>query len=216
MLPFCNFYPIEPGMIGVPPIMVPRLPILPAPIIRPPNNINMCLSTTITNEYDSYMYGRFRHVGRDYPLYRHIPFDWYQPPKQRHNVVHEDAAVLTLDGPVPIGDFYRYYIYGESMNDSDYDDELTSYESEEYNEPSYEQRSTGYRRQSREEPEFDDEEEGNSSILLNRQSMRTGNYPTYNSNRRTTIPPSNYSRNRSSPGDDDFNDAASVNSIYNN
>ena len=137
-MPMCM--PMNPGM------MVPVLPVQPAPMICPPNAMNMCSSSTMTNEYDSHMYGRFRHVGRDHPQYRHVPFEWYRPPKQRHNVIHEDAAVVTLDGPIPLGDFYRYYIYGEDISECDSD--VTSYDDKSF----YEERSTGYRRQSHTEP----------------------------------------------------------------
>lgn len=89
MSPLCYsspmFMPRNSGMIGIPPMMVPMLP-------GPLHNINLCPSRTITNEYDSHMYGRFRHVERDDPQYRHTPFDWYRPPEQQHHVVHEDTA----------------------------------------------------------------------------------------------------------------------------
>jgi len=153
--------PMNPRPAGIfPRAMVPMVPVpVPVPpVVCPPNNINMCLSKTMSYEYDSHIYGRFRHVERDYPHYRHIPFDWYQPPKQRHNVVHEDTAVVTHHGPVPIDEFYRYYIYGESMDDSDSDyyDDSTSFDSDDYYESSNEERSIGYRRQNRVESDFDD------------------------------------------------------------
>ncbi len=194
MLPLCHpspmFMPRNSGMMDVPPMMVPMVPAVAPPAICSPSNINMCPSITMTNEYDSHLYGRFQHVERDYSQYRHVPFNWYRPPKQRYNVVHEDAAVLTLDGPIPIGDFYRYYIYGEGMDDSD-----------EYDEPSYEQRSIGYQQQSQFEPDFDDDDEERNYS----QPMRS-----YSSYRQPTIPParntrpSAYSENRSTPADDDF------------
>ncbi len=197
MLPSCNsqvmLVPVTSGMTGIQTVMIPVQPA--PPILCPPNHINMCLSTQSTSEYDSRMYGRFRHVGRDHPHYRHAPFDWYRPPKQRHNVVHEDAAVVTLDGPVPIGDFYRHYIYGEGADDYD-DDDSTSYGSEEYDdiqEPSYGQRNTSYQRQ----PYLNGEGQQNPSLSSNRQPMETSNYSTLNPTRRSTIPPSsNYSGNR--------------------
>ena len=210
MLPLCDSHsmlmPANSCMTGIPHIMVPMMPVQPTPIVCPPNNINMCLSTTMTNKYDSRMYGRFRHVGRDQPSYRHAPFDWYRPPKQRYDVVHEDAAVITLDGPMPIGDFYRYYIYGEGIYDDG--DDTSSYESEE---SSYEPRGSSYRRPNRVEPYFNDDEERNS----NQQSTRTNNYSTLDPNRRSTnLPLSNYQRNRPSAHDDD--DTASINSTYGN
>lgn len=205
MLPFCNSCPIHRRMIHMPLMMAPMLPMpsVPAPVVCPPSNINMSLSTTVTNEYDSHLYGRFRHIEQDHPSYRHIPFNWYQSPKQRHNVVHEDVAIITLDGPVSLDKYYRSYIYGSNTDDSD------SYESEEYDEPLYEQTSTGHRRLSREESDFSDDEEDQQ-------------YSRFNPNRRPIVPPrryiqpSNYSRNRSLPVDDDFNDLASVDSTYAN
>ena len=175
---------------------------------------------SMTNEYDAQMYGRFRHVERQHPRYRHAPFDWYRPPKQRCNIVHEDAAVVTLDGPVPIGDFYRHYIYGDDESD-EYDDDIDSIGSgdDELNEGGsrYEPRSSNYRRSSRTEPDLDDE-----SLGTNRPGTNTGNYMALNPNRRTSIPqlnpmrPARYQGNRTLAGDDDFNDAASVNSTYGN
>jgi hypothetical protein len=131
MLPFCNYYPMYPGMIGIPPCFMPMMPFPFAPFD---------MSTTMTDEYDSPMYSRFRYVERDHPRYRHAPFDWYQPPKEHHKIVHEDAAVVTVDGPIPVADFYRFYIYGEGSDD---DDDLEG--------------SIGYERNSRSESDFDDE-----------------------------------------------------------
>jgi hypothetical protein len=107
ILPFCNYYPMYPGMI----------PMMPVPFAP------MFLSTTMTDEYDSDMYSRFRHVKRDHPRYRHAPFDWYQPPKEHHKIVHEDAAVVTVDGPIPVADFYRFHVYNDGSDD-DMEDSL--------------------------------------------------------------------------------------------
>ena len=173
----------------------------------------------MTNEYDSHMYGRFRHVERENPRYRHAPFDWYRPPKQYYNIVHEDAAVVTNDGPVPIGDFYRYYIYGDDGGYDDYDDDgddSSSFESDDFGDDveqtSYEPRSVGYRRDSRLDLDPDDLSEASY-----RPAARTGPYTTLNSAR--PIPrtqPTRFQGNRTLAGDDDFDDAASVNSTYGN
>ena len=175
----------------------------------------------MTNEYDSHMYGRFRHVEREHPQYRHAPFDWYRPPKQYHNIVHEDAAVVTNDGPVPIGDFYRYYIYGDDEEygddyDDDDDEDSSSFESDDYGDDieqsSYEPRSVGYRRGPRLDPDMDDVSEAPY-----RPAARTGPYTTLNSGRSAPrVPPTRYQGNRTLAGDDDFDDAASVNSTYGN
>jgi hypothetical protein len=204
-------------MMGVQPAMMPMVPMVGAPMLCQPNNLNMFSTTSIMSEFDSKMYGRFRHVEREDPRYRHAPFDWYRPPKQNYNIVHEDAAVVTLDGPVPIGDFYRYYIYGDDMDDDYDDDDSTSFASDEYDDiggPSYEPRSAGYRRNPR---DFDDDD----IDPLNRSSMDPGNYSSLNSNRRTMNPIGTTRRppirgNRTIAGDDDFDDAASVNSTYAN
>jgi len=206
--------PVNSGMMGVQPAMVPMMPMAGSPFLCPPNNFNMFSTTSLMSEFDAQLYGRFRHVERDDPRYRHAPFDWYRPPKQRYNVVHEDAAVVTLDGPVPIGDFYRHYIYGDDM-DYDYDDDLTSFASDDYDDvvEQYEPRSVGYRRYAR---DFDDEDIG----PLNRPSRGRDNYSSLNTNRRTTIPTApirpSMRGTRTIAGDDDFDDAASVNSTYGN
>ncbi len=229
MLPLCGSramqMPVNSGMVGCPPVMIPMMPMAGAPFLCPPNNLNMFSTTSMMSEYDSQMYGRFRHVEREDPRYRHAPFDWYRPPKQRYNIVHEDAAVVTLDGPVPIGDFYRYYIYGDDMDEyDDYDDDdSTSFGSEEYDDltdPSYEPRSTGYRRYPRRNRNFDDRDI-NTGRRLNRSSMGTNNYSSVYPNRRPGIPtsstrPSTFRGNRTLAGDDDFDDAASDNSTYAN
>jgi hypothetical protein len=226
MLPLCDsramLMPVNSGMMGAQPAMIPMMPMAPASFLCPPNNFNMFSTTSLMSDYDSQMYGRFRHVEREHPRYRHAPFDWYRPPKQRHNIIHEDAAVLTMDGPVPIGDFYRYYIYGDDMDDDydDDDDDSASFASEEYDDlggPSYEPRSIGYRRYARGDRDFDDED----IDPLNRSSMGRNNYSSLYPNRRTTIPtgstrPSTFRGNRTLAGDDDFDDAASVNSTYAN
>jgi len=221
MLPLCNspamLMPANSCMMGIQPAMVPMVPMVGAPMLCPPNNFNMFSTTSIMSEFDSKLYGRFRHVEREHPQYRHAPFDWYRPPKQQCNIVHEDAAVVTLDGPVPIGDFYRYYIYGDGMNDDYDDDDSTSFGSEEYDDvggASYEPRSIGYRRNPR---DFDDED----IDPLNRSPMGAGNYSSLNSSRRTTNPIGRTRAplirgNRTIAGDDDFDDAASVNSTYGN
>jgi hypothetical protein len=223
MLPLCGspamLMPVSSGMMGCAPAIIPMMPMASAPMLCPPNNLNMLSTTSIMSEYDSQMYGRFRHVERDHPRYRHAPFDWYRPPKQRYNIVHEDAAVVTLDGPVPLGDFYRYYIYGDDYDDyDDYDDnDSASFASEEYDdlgESSYEPRSIGYRRYGRGDPAVDDD------VSLNRSSMGTGNYSSLYPNRRTGIPTGTnrppMRGTRTLAGDDDFDDAASVNSTYAN
>jgi hypothetical protein len=230
MLPLCNsqamLMPMNPGMMGVSPAMVPMMPITGPPFLCPPNNFNMCSTTSTMNEYDSQMYGRFRHVEREHPRYRHAPFDWYRPPKQRHNIIHEDAAVVTLDGPVPIGDFYRYYIYGDDDGgdyDDDYDeyddDDSASFASEGYDdtgEPSYEPRSVGYRRYPQRDQDLDDEDIDNRL-----PSAGARNYTTLTPNRRPTNPSGTgrsaaYRGTRTAAGDDDFDDARSDNSTYGN
>ncbi|CAF1276683.1 unnamed protein product [Adineta steineri] len=226
MLPVCNSHsmlmPTNPCMTGVQHVMVPMMPVQPVPIICPPSNVNMCLSTTIPNEYNSQAYGRFRHVERDRPSYRHAPFDWYRPPKHRYDVVHEDAAVVTLDGPMPIGDFYRYHIYGEGTDDYDYDDS-SSYGTEEYDDDlddsSYDPRGPTHRRQTRSDSYINDDDETIPNLPLNQQPIRPSNYSTLDPNRRNIIPSSSsYQRNRSTTGanDNDFDDAGSVNSTYGN
>jgi hypothetical protein len=202
--------------------MVPMMPMASAPLCPP--NLNMFSTTSMMSEYDSQMYGRFRHVERDHPRYRHAPFDWYRPPKQCYNVVHEDAAVVTLDGPVPIGDFYRYYIYGDDYDDyDDYDDDSSSFVSEEYDDiggSSYEPRSVGYRRYGRRDPALDDEGI-DADLQIARSSMGRSRYSSLYPNRRTGVPgsttrPPAFRGTRTLAGDDDFDDAASVNSTYAN
>ncbi|CAF1088707.1 unnamed protein product [Rotaria sp. Silwood1] len=221
MLPICDsrarLMPCNPGMAGVAPAMVPMMPATCAPALCPMNNLNMFSVTSLMSEFDSHLYGRFRHVERDNPRYRHAPFDWYRPPKQNYNVIHEDAAVVTHDGPVPIGDFYRYYIYGDDIDD--YDDYSSSLESDEYGDL-VESGPRGYRRDPRRYPDFGDEYI-NSNQRLNRPPMGTGNYTTLNPNRQAMYPagatrPPNFRGTRTLAGDDEFDDAASVNSTYGN
>lgn len=90
------------------------------------------MTSVMSNESDSRLYGRFRHVPREQLGYRHTPFDWYRPPQLRYDIVHEDAAVMTLDGPVPMEDYYRYRLYENDLDEyDDYDDDETiSYESD--------------------------------------------------------------------------------------
>ena len=224
MLPLCDSramcMPVCSGMMPAAPAMVPMMPMACAPMVCAPNNFNLFSTTSLMSEYDSKMYGRFRHVEREHPRYRHAPFDWYRPPKQCYNVVHEDAAVVTLDGPVPIGDFYRHYIYGDESDD-DYDDdyyddeESSSFSSEDYDDvegPSYEPRSVGYRRNP--QADFDDDDD---SGPMNRPS-RGANYSSLNRNRSGTNPAQRPTvrGTRGLAGDDDFDDAASVNSTYAN
>ncbi|CAM4772138.1 unnamed protein product [Rotaria magnacalcarata] len=245
MLPMCDsramLMPMGQGMSGMAPAMVPMMPMAGGPMMPmaggpmmpmaggpmyyPMNNLNMFSTTSIMSEYDRHMYGRFRHVEREHPQYRHAPFDWYRPPKQRHNIIHEDAAVVTHDGPVPIGDFYRYYIYGDEDDDQDdYDDRDEYYEDDEHSssfdsddyddtvDPSYEQRAAGYRRNPREAPGFADENTG-----MNRPSMGRNNLGAANANRRTTFPTTTARpANRTLGRNDNFDDAASVNSTYDN
>ncbi|CAF3026082.1 unnamed protein product [Rotaria sp. Silwood2] len=229
MLPICDsrarLVPCNPGMGGVAPAMIPMMPMTGAPALCPMNNANMFSITSLMSEFDSHLYGRFRHVERENPRYRHAPFDWYRPPKQCYNVIHEDAAVVTHDGPVPIGDFYRYYIYGDDTDDDDddYDDNSSSLASDEYGdlvESSFEPRARGYRRDPRRDPDLDDDYV-NTRRQLNRPPMGAGNYTTLNPNRRTINPASttrqpNFQGTRALAGDDDFDDAASVNSTYGN
>ena len=227
MLPMCNSQamcmPMAPSLCPMP-AMMPMVPMASAPML--------CTMSTMTNEYDARMYGRFRHVEREHPQYRHAPFDWYRPPKQYHHVVHEDAAVVTLDGPVPLGDFYRHYIYGDDYDDEyddeddydDYDDQRSSLlESDGYDDddddvigrgaPPYEARSVDYRRGARRNPYLDDQ----SDDLAPSPARRTGPYTTLSSTRRPmpAATPS-YRGSRNVAGDDEFNDAASVNSTYAN
>jgi hypothetical protein len=222
MLPLCDSramcMPINVGGFGASPVMMPMMPMAGAPLLYPPNQFNLASMSTVTNEYDSHMYGRFRYVERDDTRYRHAPFDWYRPPKQYHHVVHEDAAVVTADGPVPIGDFYRYYIYGDD-DDDDAEDSLSSFDSidnDDDEQGSYEPRRSDYRRDSRLDQDVD-----NGSY---RPQTRQDIYSTLNSTRRSRTGPSSGTDNQSSrnratgtlAGDDDFNDAASVNSTYGN
>lgn len=225
MLPLCDsramLVPMKSGMPGVSPSMVPMMPMLNAPMMYPANNLNMFSTTTLMSEFDSRLYGRFRHVERENPRYRHAPFDWYRPPKQRYNVVHEDAAVVTNDGPVPIGDFYRYYIYGDGMDESDEYDDSSSFDSDEYGdtvEPSYEARSADYRRYPRRDPDLDNESIDTDFPATQRSAGAT-NYSRLNSGRQNTTavnrPPA-FRGTRTLAGDDDFDDTASVNSTYAN
>ncbi|UJR37067.1 hypothetical protein I4U23_029772 [Adineta vaga] len=226
MLPMCNSRPLcmpmSSPICGPASSMVPMMPMAPAPMVCSPNVMSMFSTSTLMSEYDAQMYGRFRHVEREHPRYRHAPFDWYRPPKQNCLIIHEDAAVVTMDGPVPIGDFYRHYIYGDDYDDYD-DDDSGTYTSEEYDDmdvPSYEARSVGYRRYPQRSSDFDDDDDDADDIHA-RSSLNGRNYSTLNPNRRpTTLPntnrPSNYRRNRTLAGDDDFDDAASVNSTYGN
>lgn len=228
MLPMCDsramLMPVNTGAMGCAPAMVPMMPMAAAPLMCPPNNLSMFSTTSLFSEYDSQMYGRFRHVEREHPRYRHAPFDWYRPPKQAHNIIHEDAAVVTLDGPVPIGEFYRHYIYGD---DDDYydeydDDDSSSFLSDDYDdtiEPSYEPRSVGYQRYGRRGPAFDDVDDFGPSRPSYPSSRGRGSYP----NRRTggggAIPQTRFPPvpgTRTLAGDDEFDDAASVNSTYAN
>lgn len=169
MLPIRNSCPIHQRMMYVPPMMVPmgQMPMGPAPVVCPPSNVNMSLSTattTTTDNYDSYIYGRIRHVDRNYPNYRHIPFDWYRPPKQNHNIIHEDAAIITLDGPISLDQFHRGYIHNDiDIIDSDsYDDynDSTSYYSDE----------------SDFDDDDDDEEDNRSPIIPSRRIVQFSNY----------------------------------------
>ena len=220
ILPLCDprvmLVPVNPSMIGNVPVMTPMAgSSLPCPV----NNLDMSLTTSLTSKYDSHIYGRFRHVAREDPGYRHAPFDWYRPPKQYYNIVHEDAAVVTHDGPVPIGDFYRYYIYGDEVGDNDDNSpsSLGSDEDDNVRQSSYEARTAGYQRSARTSPDLDNEDT-ESSLPRNRLS---NNYTTLAPNRRTGIPPpttrsSIYRGNRTLTGDDEFDDAASVNSTFAN
>lgn len=226
MLPLCDPRSMcMPFSYGAPamgaPAMIPMVPIANAPICPPMNNISMFSTTSIMGEYDKHMYGRFRHVDRDDPRYRHAPFDWYRPPKQCCNVIHEDAAVVTHDGPVPIGDFYRYYIYGDDFSDEEddyYEDDdygdTSSFDSDEYDdtiEPSYEQRPQGYHRNPRMAPNFGD------NVNPSRQPMGTHNPTPMTPNRRGPHPSSTMRPTaRTGPRGDDFDDAASDNSTYRN
>ena len=226
MMPICDsramLMPVNSGMLGASPAMVPMMPMVGTPMVCAPNNMNMFSTTSLMSEYDSKMYGRFRHVEREHPRYRHAPFDWYRPPKQCYNVVHEDAAVVTLDGPVPIGDFYRHYIYGDETDDDYddddyYDDDSSSFTSDEYDDvdgPSYEPRSAGYRRNPR--ADFDDDDD--DDIGPPRRPVRgSGNYSSLNTSRPGTNPIRPPLRGtRTLAGDDDFDDAASQNSTYGN
>ncbi|CAF1380740.1 unnamed protein product [Adineta steineri] len=231
MLPVCDsramLMPVNSGICGAPPVMVPMMPAGGAPLLCAPNNFGLCSTTSIMSEYNAQMYGRFQHVEREHPRYRHAPFDWYRPPKQRHNIVHEDAAVVTLDGPVPIGDFYRHYIYGDGYDDyddyddddeyydDDDDDDAGSFGSDEYDDtvvPSYEPRSIGYRR----DPQRGPGSVADSYIPSNRSSINSRNYAKLDPTRRTSMRPSNYQRNRSLLADNDMDDAASINSTYGN
>jgi hypothetical protein len=207
MLPMCQSQPML--VPAVPPMMVPMVPVQPAAMLYPPNYANMCMTTITSNEDDSRRYGRFRHVEREVPSYRHAPFDWYRPPQQRYDIVHEDAAVVTLDGPMPMGDFYRYYIYGEGVDEYDDDDGASSYESDVYEEiPSY---SGGRRSRS----SFNYGEEASSRPLFNQWSNSTSGYSTLDPTRRSSIPTPAASRpSRFAARDDDFDDSASVNSTY--
>jgi hypothetical protein len=224
MLPMCQSHAMpmscNHGMMGMSPVMMPMMPMPNAPYMCAPNNMDLFSTTSIMSEYDSHMYGRFRHVEREHPTYRHAPFDWYRPPKQHCHIIHEDAAVVTLDGPVPLGDFYRHYIYGDDMDDyDDYDDDdLSSFDSDEYDdtiEP-YEPRPAGYRRYPGEDQDLEDDI--GARLPSNRTAMGRGNYAALNANRRTGVPtrPSAYRGNRTLAGDDEFDDAASVNSTYGN
>ena len=175
----------------------------------------MMSTSTLMSEYDSQMYGRFRHVERDHPKYRHAPFDWYRPPKQCYNIIHEDAAVVTMDGPVPIGDFYRHYIYGDEYDEYDEyeDDDSTPYDSDDYDhigDSSYEARSTDYRRYPQRSSDFDDDDIPARSALSGR------NNSTFDPNRRSTAASNLNRRTRLATGDDDLDDAASINSTYGN
>ncbi|CAF0849909.1 unnamed protein product [Rotaria sordida] len=224
MLPMCaprvRLMPCNPRMACVAPAMVPMMPMTGSPAVCPMNKSNMFSITSLMSELDSHLYGRFRHVERENPCYRHAPFDWYRPPKQCCHVIHEDAAVVTHDGPVPIGDFYRYYIYGDNIDD--YGDS-SSLESDDYDdlvEPPYNARTRGYQGGFQREPDFYN---GNAiaSQRYNRSPMGIGNYTTLNTNRRTMNPASatrssNFRGTRTLAGDDDFDDAASVNSTYGN
>jgi hypothetical protein len=99
----------------------------------------------------------------------------------------------------------------------DYDDDSSSFLSDEYGDiggRSYEPRSVGY---SRNPLSLDDDD----IDPLNRSSMGRGNYSSLNSNRRNTnatgpIRPPPVRGTRTLAGDDDFDDAASVNSTYAN
>ncbi|CAF0777579.1 unnamed protein product [Didymodactylos carnosus] len=170
----------------------PNMPMFPM------NMNNPFLTTNPYLTYQSSMYGRFRHVNRSSPSYRHAPFDWYRPPKTYH-VVHEDAAVLTLDGPIPIGDFYKYYIYGGNDLEDDYDDDYEiadeyddSYSGRPGQTSHYEQQSVGYRRRPNNPiDQYDEDDMGE----VDRLDTGRPPYPVPSSNRYTSL-----GQNRSRPG----------------
>ncbi|CAF0899940.1 unnamed protein product [Rotaria sordida] len=222
MLPLYNIHPmsmpIHPQIIGISSAITPMMSIPVTPNLCSSNNINAYTSTEISNKYDSHMYDRCQNTRRDQTHHCHVPFDWYELPKQGYNIIYEDVAVITFDRPVPMNDFNRYYIHRKNRKYYDHNNDSILDESEDYDdrqELSYVNR----RRYIRTESNFDDEEEEeNTSSLLNHQSTRTNNYITLKPNRQkttTTSPSSNYQENQSHI-DDDFSDTNSINSAYNN
>ncbi|CAF1603260.1 unnamed protein product [Rotaria magnacalcarata] len=104
MLPQCYsrrmFMPTIPDIVKIARAMPPMMRFPAAVPIQ-------SSSSPMTNEYDSRRHDQYRHVKRDHSRHRHAPFDWYQPPKQGYEIVHEDISVVTSNGPVPFDEFYR-------------------------------------------------------------------------------------------------------------
>lgn len=216
MVPMCPAIPRATAMPGMMP-MIP-IPAVP-PVLCPPNMNLLSMTTTTDSEFNANLYGRFRHVERDDFRYRHAPFDWYKPPKSFHNIVHEDAAVVTADGPVPIGDFYRHYIYGEGEDD----DSSSSFENsdddgDDDEDGRFTERSSRMNNRRNPRRNFDSNFDEDSESFSTRAP--TGNYSTLNSARRsapaTTNNRAKFQGNRLLAGDDEFDDSASVNSTYGN
>ncbi|CAF0981630.1 unnamed protein product [Rotaria sp. Silwood1] len=155
MLPLYN---IHPKSVSVP----------TAQILYSSNMANGYTTRAMSNKYYSHMYSQCRNIKRDQSHYCHVPFDWYQPPKQGYSIIHEDVAVVTSNGPVPLHEFNRYYIHCKNIKVCNDNDDSTSFESEEYDdmqESSYEQRSIESQSYTRTESESDDDEENTSSSL---------------------------------------------------
>ncbi|CAF2526205.1 unnamed protein product [Rotaria sp. Silwood2] len=195
MLPVYNIYPMpmsmNPERIGVLSAIAPLMSNPAVPILCPSNQTNAHTSTTMPNKYYSHMYGRCQNLRQDHSHYSHVPFEWYQPPKQGYTIIHEEIAVITFDRPAPIDKFHRYYIHCKHRKVCNHNDDTQ--------ESSYEQRSIDHQRYTRTESDFDDNDDDDEDEEEEEEN--------------TSLP--NYEENQSHT-DDSFSYTNSVNSSYDN
>ncbi|CAF3189144.1 unnamed protein product [Rotaria socialis] len=162
MLPQCYirpmFMPIIPDMVKISPAM---LPMMRFPVAAP---VQSSSSSPMTNEYDSRRHDQYRHAKRDHSRNRHAPFDWYRPPKQGYEIVHEDISVVTSNGPVPFDEFYRQRTHNE------HDKDPAVYESEKKHddrqESSHEEKNIDSQSENHTESDWDSEEETSDDATL--------------------------------------------------